>query len=277
MNERHVSFRQERKGRLAWWIGGGVVAVAIAAAYFYYTHKVPDASAAQPVAAQPTAPAPEASAEASILYPVPAPESQQGLPTLAESDDTALGALAEIIGGHPADQLLVPDGIIKRIVVTVDNLPLDRLDVERRPVKSTPGSLVVDERGEVMTLGADNHSRYTPFIDVVRAADPALLAAAYFRFYPLFQQAYEELGYNGKYFNDRVVEVIDHLLQTPDLQGPIRLVRPNVFYEFEDADLEARSAGQKLLIRMGNENAGLIKQKLRDLRSQIVRGTKEPQ
>ena len=171
----------------------------------------------------------------------------------------------------------MPDGIIQRIVVTIDNLPLDRLAVERRPVKSTPGSLVVEERGEVVTLSAANHSRYTPFINVVRAADPAILSAAYFRFYPLFQQAYEEMGYNGKYFNDRVVEVIDHLLQTPDVQEPIRLVQPNVFYEFEDADLEARSAGQKLLIRMGSENAGVIKQKLRDLRAEIARGTKDSQ
>ena len=53
MNERHVSFRPEREGRLAWWIGGGVVAVAIAATYFYYTHKAPDAPAAEPVATQP--------------------------------------------------------------------------------------------------------------------------------------------------------------------------------------------------------------------------------
>ena len=171
----------------------------------------------------------------------------------------------------------MPDGLIKRIVVSVDNLSLDRLAVERRPVRSTPGSLVVQERGEVVTLSAANYSRYTPFINVVRAADPAILAAGYFRFYPLFQQAYEELGYNGKYFNDRAVEVIDHLLQTPDVQDPIRLVQPNVFYEFEDADLEARSSGQKLLIRMGSENAGVIKQKLRDLRAEIVRGTKDPQ
>ena len=155
MNERHVSFRQDREGRLAWWIGGGVVAVAIAAGYFYYTHKAPDAPAAEPVATLPAPTAAEANAETGVLYPVPAQESQQALPTLAESDDTAFGALADIIGSPPADQLLERDGIIKRIVVSVDNLSLDRLAVERRPVKSTPGSLVVEERGEVVTLSAD--------------------------------------------------------------------------------------------------------------------------
>jgi len=37
----------------------------------------------------------------------------------------------------------------------------------------------------------------------------------------LFQQSYEDLGYPGQYFNDRLVEVIDDMLKTPDVQGPI--------------------------------------------------------
>jgi hypothetical protein len=46
-------------------------------------------------------------------------------------------------------------------------------------------------------------------------------------------------------------------------------VQPKVFYEFADPKLEARSAGQKLLIRMGPQNAAALKKKLREIRSQI--------
>ena len=49
--------------------------------------------------------------------------------------------------------------------------------------------------------------------------------------------------------------MIDHLLATPEIEGPIRLVQPKVLYEFADPELEARSAGQKLLLRMGAANA----------------------
>jgi len=93
----------------------------------------------------------------------------------------------------------------------------------------------------------------------------------YERLYPLFQQSYEDLGYPGKYFNDRLVEVIDHLLQAPEAAGPVPLVQPKVFYEYADADLESRSAGQKLLMRMGPANERLIKEKLRAFRAEIVK------
>jgi hypothetical protein len=80
------------------------------------------------------------------------------------------------------------------------------------------------------------------------------------------------LGYPNGYFNDRLVEVIDNLLATPESKGPIELVRPNVMYVYADPALEARSAGQKLLIRMGPENAKAIKAKLSELRAVIASG-----
>jgi hypothetical protein len=41
-------------------------------------------------------------------------------------------------------------------------------------------------------------------------------------------------------------------------------------YEFADPALEARSAGQKTLIRMGSANALRVKAKLREFRRQIA-------
>ena len=43
-----------------------------------------------------------------------------------------------------------------------------------------------------------------------------------------------------------------------------------MFYTFADPALEGRSAGQKLLIRMGPANARIIKAKLREFRAEIV-------
>jgi hypothetical protein len=64
--------------------------------------------------------------------------------------------------------------------------------------------------------------------------------------------------------------VIDMLLDTPQVSAPIELVRPNVMYVFADASLEARPAGQKLLIRMGPDNESAIKAKLVELRPRIT-------
>jgi hypothetical protein len=102
------------------------------------------------------------------------------------------------------------------------------------------------------------------------------------RLYPLFQQSYQELGYPRGYFNDRLVEVIDQLLATPEpvgplavhlteVKGPITSDRPWVRYEFADPALQALPAGSKMLLRMGPDNARRLKAKLAELRAAITR------
>ena len=86
----------------------------------------------------------------------------------------------------------------------------------------------------------------------------------------MFQRAYVDLGHPQGYFNDRLVEVIDHLLETPEVDGPVMLVRPHVLYEFQDPALEALSSGQKLMLRMGSGNAGIVKTSLQELRTLIT-------
>lgn len=60
------------------------------------------------------------------------------------------------------------------------------------------------------------------------------------------------------------------MLAAPDIKGPVKLVRPKVMYQFADPSLEARSAGQKILIRMGSDNAGRIKAKLNEIRHELT-------
>jgi hypothetical protein len=157
------------------------------------------------------------------------------------------------------------------MVATIDNLPRNKINPELRPIKPTPGETAVASQGETVTLNERNFARYAPFIKLVQTSDPKTLATVYFRLYPLFQQAYEDLGYPGQYFNDRLVQVIDNLLEAPEVKGPIQLIQPKVFYQYADPELESRSAGQKLLIRMGSANAAVVKAKLREFRAEIVR------
>ena len=64
--------------------------------------------------------------------------------------------------------------------------------------------------------------------------------------------------------------VIDYLLATPEPDGELLLEQPKVLYRFADADLESRSPGQKLLLRMGVRHARTVKQKLREFRAHIA-------
>jgi len=109
-------------------------------------------------------------------------------------------------------------------------------------------------------------------VRLAQSLDAKRVAALYLRFYPLFQQAYEDLGYPGRYFNDRLVEAIDDMLAAPEIDKPIALVVPHVLYEFADPELESLSAGRKIMIRVGRGNEAILKAKLRELRQEIVAG-----
>jgi hypothetical protein len=253
--------------RLVWLIGAVVAAAIAAGGWYWYAERArpaaepPPAHTAAPQAANETAP--------SIAHPMPEGSSAP-LPALNDSDPVVHDSLAGVFGREPVEKFLVPQNIVRHIVVTVDNLPRRKLALELRPVKPTAGQTLTANQGEFTILTDANFERYAPLVRVVQATDVKALAVVYQRLYPLFQQAYEDLGYPGKYFNDRLVEVIDQLLQTPEVPGPIPLVQPKVFWEYADPTLENRSAGQKLLIRMGPQNARIIKSKLREFRAEIV-------
>jgi len=251
----------------------GVLVVVLAALggwYFWSRHAAPAVQA--PVIAPPAAPAPDAAPEAKIEHPLPsaAGTSTAPLPDLNDSDKPLSAALDEAAGGATLVSYLVPESIIRHIVVTVDNLPRQKLAADKRPIKAAPGPFVATGDELHATLDAENFQRYAPLIEVLRKVDMQRLAAVYMRFYPLFQQAYQGLGYPNGYFNDRLVQVIDVLLATPQITGRIDLARPNVMYVFADQALESRPAGQKVLIRMGPDNAAVVKAKLSELRAIIT-------
>jgi len=259
---------EEAARRKVIWLVGAVVAITVAAGgwYWYAGRRAP---AAVPIA---RAPAPQpAATEPQIAHPLPGESSGTALPALNDSDHVVRDSLAGVLGRNPVEQFLVPQNIVRHIVVTVDNLPRHKVAADLRPVKPTGGQAATATQGDITTLSEANFERYAPLVRAVQATDVRALALVYQRLYPLFQQAYEDLGYPGKYFNDRLVEAIDNLLQTPEVPAPIQVVQPKVFWEYADPSLENRSAGQKLLIRMGPQNARIIKSKLRDFRAQIVR------
>jgi len=261
---------EDASRRKLMWLAGAVAAAAIAAGgWYWYSGRAHPVVEGPPV--RHAAPPPEANTAPEISHPIPGESAgSAALPALNDSDPVMMDSLVGVFGRAPVERFLVPQSIVRHIVVTVDNLPRRKVAVELRPVKPTPGQTAVSGHAEMTTLSEANFDRYAPLAKVVQGTDVKALAVVYERLYPLFQQAYEDLGYPGKYFNDRLVEVIDQLLQTPEVPAPIPLQQPKVFWEYADPSLENRSAGQKLLIRMGPQNERIIKAKLREFRAEIV-------
>jgi hypothetical protein len=257
------------------WVAAAVVVAGIAgfAGYHYFTRPAtPQKEALNPPPPLPLPPPPPADDSNAIQHPIPDTAGvASNLPALNQSDATTRKSLTDILGARAFEQFLVPDSLIRHIVVTVDNLPRKKAAVTLWPVKPTSGSPVVIAHGdEGAVMDPASYARYAPFMRMVETADVKKLAGAYFNLYPLFQQAYEYLGYPDRFFNDRLVEVVDHLLAAPEPRGSLELVQPKVLYEFADPQLEALSAGQKMMIRIGPENEARVKAKLRDLRGELA-------
>lgn len=270
------------------WAGAAVLAIAVAAGagwWFWWrpAHApTPPVVTAPPEAAPAAPPAPVASGQQNPVDALGG--AAAALPPLAESDALLAQELRGLLG--PERLALVPlDGVVRRIVATVDNLPRAQAPSRLWPVHAAPQRFLVEgaDTAAVQTIAAGNALRYRALVALAEAVPAEAGVALYARLYPLFQAAYEELGYPHGYFNDRLVAVLDHLLAAPMPAGPlqVRLVpvagevpstRPWVRYEFADPALQSLSAGQKILVRVGPDNARRLKAVLADWRRRVATG-----
>jgi len=245
-----------------------VVAVVILggalAAYYYWQQTQPEPDAVEVTALPPTIEPPQPMERQVVKVP----EAKFPLPQLGESDSFMFEALASLMGKESLKIFRV-EQLIHNIVVTIDHLPSQGLPVNTVPVTPVPGNLVASVTDGEMSISPKNAARYTPYVRLAGVLNTEKLVALYLRLYPLFQQSYEELGYPNKYFNDRLIEVIDNLLATPDIKGPVKLVQPKIVYVYADPDLEERSIGQRILMRIGSDNEAKVKTKLQEIREEL--------
>ena len=256
-------------GPLAGVAGLAILLVGAGVAYYFWRSDRFEPFAGPPRAEQPAAPeAAVPPAAPAIQHPLETPSTPESLPPLAQSDGTVRDALAKLLGSDTLAALLQPERIVARIVVTVDNLPRRSVPARMLPLKPVPGTF---QAAGGTALDARNAARYAPYVALVQALDARAAVDLYVRFYPLFQKSYAELGDPRGYFNDRVIAAIDDLLAAPDAKEPPALARPGVLYQFADPALESRSAGQKLMLRIGTGNAARVKVKLRELRAELAK------
>ncbi len=214
------------------------------------------------------APPPQAPA---IAHPVAPDAGGEPLPAIASADAPLAAALKALPGGSGLGALLRPELLLRHFVATVDNLPRHHLTVEQRPLKPAAGNFAVAGNDLAGTPDdARNAARYTAALAALESLDAQALFSLYRHWYPLLQQAYQDLGYPDGYFNDRMVAAIDDLLAAPQPEPRPALVRPNVMWQYADETLEARSAGQRLMMRLPPEQARRLRERLAQLRPLLV-------
>jgi hypothetical protein len=262
-----------------------LTAIGLGGLYWMQTRSRPPAerTAAPPVAEAPPQPAPAPSVPA-IRNPIDQSLAASAAAP-ASGDPQALWrhGLVELLGQSAVTRFVQSDDFTRRLVVTVDNLARAHAAPRLWPVNPTPGRFSVSGNGELRNIAPENAGRYTPLVSLITSVDAKRAAALYVSMYPQLQKSYEELGYPGRYFNDRVVEVIDHLLDTPEppaagplmqlteVKGSVPSTQPWLRYEFADTDLQSLSSGQRILLRVGPAHRAALKAKLAELRKLVAR------
>ena len=223
---------------------------------------------------------PEDNQESEIIIPrYPIPDISENviersnlisLPPLDESDEYLRMEIVDLVIAD-ISQIISKTILVEKIVATIDNIPRSYMAERMRPIQIKPDSFVVEAQGNLsgFILSKKNYQRYDYLIEALELIEINKLADIYLRFYPLLQEAYRDLGYPDAYFNDRVIDVIDHLLETPEVNDPIILHRPNILFEYVHPELESLSSGQKLLIRTGKRHSSRIKQFIKEFRALI--------
>jgi len=279
-----------------WVIGALLVLLGVAAYYYFSVYQPAESPAAvsttAPAAVPVTEPEPVQLPEEvvvtegseSIFETASAtPVEEIPLPMLMDSDPLALESLGSLIGESAVIQYLVSDNVISRIVATAVTMGSRQIpgvvQVVQGPesnfaaiVNEQPKTIIRNEEGDPVpqfVINPANYRRYTPYVELLEAVDTQQLVENYHSYYELFQEAYRQMGYADGEFNDRLVAIIDELLATPEVTDPVDLVKPEAFFLFADPDLESRSAGQKILLRMGSANAARVKSKLAEIRAAL--------
>jgi hypothetical protein len=261
------------------WIVLVVIALAVVGLllfYFLYFRPSQEAPPSVPPAAEEKPSIVQEKPEEKVVKAIPPPVSPQPkaveekpsppAPIVKmEESDGWIRQNAKNLSPHPRflDWLKVGN-FIRIITVVVDNV------AEGKSPRSHLGFLAPGKGFEVMEkekklyLDPSGYKRYDPIGDVFSSLDTQKVVQTYKVLKPLFQQAYRELGYPKKDFQDTLMRAIIVLLLTPAVQGDILLEEEErgINYRFADQELEGLMDAQKHLIRMGPDNSRKIQSKL---------------
>lgn len=239
----------------------GVVVVLVALAGWWLWSRGGEAPAEDDTVEIPTTPPPETERDATEE---PAPEPEIDLPPLEESDPLVRDLVAGLSANPQLAAMLVTDDLVRRFVVTVDNVA-EGVDPARHwPALRPQEGFAAEEVDGRLVVSPESYDRYDLMTDVFTSLDTEGSVELYRQLEPLLDEAYRELGYPDADFDDTLERAIRRLLRTPVPPEDSPLVENVRSYAYRDPTLENLTDAQKVLLRMGPENQRRIQAKLEE-------------
>ena len=196
-------------------------------------------------------------------------EQTSVLPELASSDqifrETMLGVSAQLAPWLKSKHL------IRSYTMVVNDFSQGLwLEKHMRFLKPEK-AFSVDKTEEGLFIAEQSYQRYDQLAAAADGIDAKKAAAAYRKLKPLLLEVFDEFGYPPEHpLEDMFLKAASQILAAPEIEQPIALVRPSVFYKYADEKLEELSPVSKQMLRMGPKNTRIIQNKVRQLVQELV-------
>ena len=181
------------------------------------------------------------------------------LPPLEQMDPVVRGLL-RALGSHPELlKWLATDDLAGGIATAVDRLSQGQSPGRDLRVLRPEAPFAVTRRGGGYRVDAATYARYDALAGAVASVDAERLARAFTTLQPRLAEAYMRQGHPEGGFDAAVRRAIAVVASTPDLPPDAGLVPGVGGYVYADGELERLPAAQKHLLRMGPDNARLVR------------------
>ncbi|RUO36138.1 hypothetical protein CWE13_09720 [Aliidiomarina shirensis] len=161
------------------------------------------------------------------------------------------------------------ENMLRKFVVFVDNMARGEVVREAAVINGPQSRFIVQQIDGQIYVDERSYSRYNDIVSWFYEMDTDILVSQYERFQPLFEEAFGEIKEPGMNFEERVLDAIAILLDTPEPRGLLALSDEEVMYTYADPELENLPAAQKQMLRIGPDNRALVKSKLREIRQRL--------
>ena len=232
----------------------------------------PEEEPAPTVTAPPPAPPPApviTELEEPAVEPPPPPPApvEEPLPRLEESDDAVRDAVGDIPLGTAGQQYLVPGNIIERSASLIYLMAQGDVPYKLLPVSRPKAAFPISDDGTQVVTDPAGFERYDALTQWLQSLDLKSLLSSLEWFIPLFREAWSYYGEDPAAFDMAVVMTLDLVIATPEVDlSEARLIRKEAVWIFEDPAIEGLAPIQKQVLRMGTENAEIVKAKATEAR-----------
>ncbi|MBW2712667.1 MAG: DUF3014 domain-containing protein, partial [Deltaproteobacteria bacterium] len=180
----------------------------------------------------------EAMPPPTVVEPAPEPLSapldpvRPDLPSLDASDELLRQEALEVTTQPDFHTWVAPEELIRRFVVIVDNLAVGNSPTRELEFMALEGrfSATLNDDGHWVTH-RKSFARYNLITEIFKSINVDICLQLFQRWYPLFQEAYVELGYPDAEFKEALRGAIKELLETPTPKTNPTLIQRTGRYE----------------------------------------------